>query len=1073
MRKKLWSSAKKLWGIALSCLLLLYFTDAKAQDIKEKITYTGTVTNAGGKPVAKANVIIKNSKDGTVTDDDGKFSLTVTKTPAAILVISYVGFKTEEVRAGNSTNFNIKLESITGDLGEVVVVGYGTRRKADLSGAVTQVDADLITNQPITSVDQGLAGLLPGVTLREGTGAPGAGPEILIRGINGFGSNKPLVVIDDVIFENGNDQNNNPLALINPEDIQSVVVLKDAASKAIYGSRATAGVILITTKRGKAGKPKIAFSSNIGFANAMGFEKPDVLNATELAQFRKEVAIDRVRATNTAYADPAIPVPDAVLPASSAAFLNPSQYGTGTDWYNTIIRQAVTQNYNLNVNGGTENVKYFVSGNYLNQEGIVLANDLKRYAFRSNLDIKVSKRIRFGLNLNPSRTESNRSADDPANSQFSAYSTITSTYWIDPSVSNYQPNGLYNYTTKGVLNSNWTANPAYQLTAEQEKRKTSQVLMGAYLEIEPIKNLVFRTAINYGYSQGRSSNFQPSTLVGDGSLTPVFPNLDSARAVLFNTNTNNFISDNTLNYKFTLGKHLVNILGGINVQDQTTESSSLSAKKLVDENFIFPSFNNVGVATVGNFTGSTGYGKFRLFSLISRLNYSYNDKYLINLSIRRDGNSRFGRDVQYGTFPAGSFTWRVTQEKFMEQLKNSWLNDLRFEVGYGITGNSNNVSNYEHLGSIGQANYQFGTGLQLGNVISGLPNPLITWEESKQLDLGMNASLFKRRVNVAFNWYRQITEGLLADIPVSWITGFGSVRGNQQSKLQNKGFEASVDITVVRNKNFTWTTGINASQYRNKIVEYYLPGGFFNGAAGNGTNVTVSQQGTPIGMYRGLRILGVYSAADIADPAVPKYSGARVGGTKYFDGDGNGVLDGNVERDYVILGNPHPDLMFGWNNQMTYKNFSLRTVFAGQFGGLIYDLRREIMWNVDGNFNVDRQILNRWRPGDDPATKSFGSTSYNTNLYRIPSDNKIYDGTYVALKNLTIGYNIANALNIRKRLVEAAEFNISMRNVFYIAKYKYGNPEVRRANDGSALRGINYGSYPVARTLTVGLNLTF
>jgi TonB-dependent starch-binding outer membrane protein SusC len=252
-----------------------------------------------------------------------------------------------------------------------------------------------------------------------------------------------------------------------------------------------------------------------------------------------------------------------------------------------------------------------------------------------------------------------------------------------------------------------------------------------------------------------------------------------------------------------------------------------------------------------------------------------------------------------------------------------------------------------------------------------------------------------------------------------------------------------------------------------------LPGGFFNGIAGNGTNVTVSQQGTPIGMYRGLKILGVYSAADIADPTVPKYSGARVGGTKYLDGDGNGVLDGNVERDYVILGNPHPDLMFGWNNQMTYKNFSLRTVFAGQLGGLIYDLRREIMWNVDGNFNVDRQILNRWRPGDDPATKSFGSTSFNTNLYRIPSDNKIYDGTYVALKNLTVGYNIANALNTRKRLVEAAEFSISMRNVFYLARYKYGNPETRRANDGSALRGINYGSYPIARTLTVGLNLTF
>jgi TonB-dependent starch-binding outer membrane protein SusC len=1077
--------------LALVVIFTLGVLATYAQSAPEDITYSGVVQNAKGQPVVGALVATRDGKFSTLTDNEGKYSLTVPKVSRRVLVITGNGFKRREVAVTSPSAINVQLDESPVGNDDVVVVGYGSRKKADLSGAVTEVGSELITNQPIVSVDQGLAGLLPGVTLREGTGAPGAGPEILIRGINGFGNNKPLVVIDDVIFENGNDQNNNPLALINPEDIASVVVLKDAATKAIYGSRATAGVILITTKKGKAGKAKISFSSNIGVSNAMPFEKPDLLNASELAQFRKEVVIDRIRAHGqyvggsayAMFADPNIPITDAVILGAPSAvtgsaipltnFINPQQYTTSTDWYNEVLRQATTQNYNLNMSGGSEGFKYFVSGNYLNQEGVIIFNDIKRYSLRANIEAKLNKRIRFGMNINPTITKASRSSDDPSSGQFSAYSSVTSTYWVDPSAPVYSPNGFFNYTTRSTLNSNWTANPVYQLQAEEEKRRNTQVLMNTFLEIEPIKNLFWKSSFNYGYTQGRSTNYQPGTLVGDGSLTPVFPNLDSARAVLFNNLTNNIILDNTLRYAFDVKKHSFSVMGGVSIQDQTSENSSLSAKKILDPNFIFPNSGNVSLAAIGNFTGSAGYARFRFYSLLSRLNYGYDDKYLLNFSIRRDGTSRFGRDVQYGVFPAGSATWRVTEEKFMKNLKKKWLNDLRLEVGYGLTGNANGVGAYEHLGGVTTANYVFGNSLNIGNTVSGLPNPTLTWEESKQLDLGLNASLLNKRVNVAFNYYVQRTEGLLAGIPLSWITGFGNVIGNQNSKVENKGFEVSVDIVAVKKKNFIWTTGINASQYKNKILEYFVPGGFTNGTAGNGTNVAISQPGQPIGMYRGLKILGLYTAADIADPNVPKYAGARVGGTKYFDGNGNGVLDGNLEADYVTLGNPHPELSFGWNNQIRFKEFSVRMVFAGQIGGLIYDLRREIMWNVDGNFNVERQVTNRWRPGDDPATKQFGSTSFNTNLYRIPSDNKIYDGSYFAMKNLTFGYNIGKILNFKKKLVDNSEFNISLRNVFYIANYKYGNPETRRSNDGSALRGINYGSNPISRSLTVGLNVAF
>jgi TonB-dependent starch-binding outer membrane protein SusC len=1045
---------------------------------------SGKVTGEKGDPLIGASVNEKGSSNTVITGADGNFRITVSG-PAAVLAISYVGHEQQEITVGNRSTVTVSLKPSESKLDDVVVIGYGTRRREDVSGAVTQVTSELITKQPITSIDQGLAGLTPGVVLREGSGAPGSGPEILIRGINGFGNNKPLIVIDDIIYDNGNDQNNNPLALLNPEDIESVTILKDAATKAIYGSRATGGVILITTKRGQIGRTKITFNNNVGIASVLPFEKPDVLNASELAQFRKEKAIDDLRASTNAsfaaYSDPKVPVPDTALlrflPAA-AAYLNPASFGEGTNWFDAITQKALTQNYTLSISGGNANARYYISGNYLNQEGVVINNGIKRYSFRSNLDIKLNDKLRFGLNLNPSRTEQNRPADDPGGGQFAAYGTITSTYWIDPSVPIFQPNGQYTYTTQGPLNSNWTASPVYQLNAEREVRRSTQLLAGTYLEFEPIKNLVFKTSFTWNYTQARSQNFKPSNLVGDGSLTPQFPNLDSARALLFNSSLNNIISDNTVRYRLTLGKHNFNLLGGYLVQQQTTEQSTISARSLLDENFILPDFNNVSSARLGNFTGAEEFGRFRIVSIIGRLNYDFANKYLVNFSIRRDGSSRFGRDVQYGVFPAGSVAWRVSEEGFMEKLKGTWLSELRLEAGYGLTG-ANVGSNYGFLGTIGNSNYTFGTSpsLYLGNTLTGLPNPLITWEESKQFDAGLNASFFRRRINLSFNVYQQITEGLHAAIPLSWITGFGSVTGNQDSRVQNRGFELQVDGVLMRRKDFTWNLGFNISQYRNKILDYYLPGGFQNGLAGNSTNVTISQAGQPVGMFRGLNVLGLYTADDIANPAVPKYTGARVGSLKYQDGNGNGVLENNFEADYVILGNPHPDLMFGWNTQVGYKGFNLRAIFAGQFGGLIYDLRREIMWNVDGNFNISRQMLDRFRPGDDPTTKEFpttvGAPGSTTRFVRFPASNKVYDGTYMALKNLTVSYNLGRLLNSRKRMVDAAEVYIGARNVFYLAAYKYGNPEVRRSNDGSALRSINYGSYPVSRTFTAGINLTF
>jgi TonB-linked SusC/RagA family outer membrane protein len=795
-----------------------------------------------------------------------------------------------------------------------------------------------------------------------------------------------------------------------------------------------------------------------------------VLNATELAQFYKEVNIDKIRATNALYADSKVPVPDELIPAQ---FRNPSQYGVGTNWFDAVTRQGVNQNNNISVNGGTENIKYYVSANYFKNQSVLINNDLTRYSFRSNIDVRISDKLKFGLNLAPSRTEQNRSADEPSSGQFSAGSTITSTYWADPSAPLYSSPNFLSYTTKGSITTNWTANPLYQLNIEEEKRRGSQLASGGYLEYVPLKNLTLKSNFSYNYNYSRSRNFQPSTLlVGDG-LTGILPNPAGAKAVLFNTATNNFTSDNIAQYRFKIKKHSFDLMGGFTLQDVSTESSSTTAQRLIDENFKLPDYNNVDKTVVGNYVGSEEFTQGRLLSFLSRLNYNFANKYLLNLSVRRDGSSRFGRDVQYGTFPAGSFTWRASNEGFLKKIK--WLNDLRFEVGYGLTGNNTGIGAYTHLGNIALTNNYGFNGVSVpGSAVATLPNSGITWEESKQFDAGLNAAFLNNKIKLSFNIYQQITEGLLAQIPLSWVTGFGNVYGNQSSRIRNRGFEVQIDAFPIRNKKLVWQTSINASRYDNLILEYFDSRGFLTANAGNGTQVTISAPGQPIGMYRGLKILGLFTAADMADASVAKYDGARVGSLKYLDGNGNGKLE--IEADYVILGNPHPDLMFGWNNTVHYKGFSFRTIFSGQLGGLIYDLRREIMWNVDGNFNIDRQMLDRFRPGDDPTTKTFPttvSTSGSTTRYvRFPSNNKIYDGTYVALKNATLSYNL-NTLLKKRTFMSGAEVYASVRNAFFLAAYKYGNPEVRRTREGSAGRSINYGSFPISRTLVFGLNVSF
>jgi Sulfatase/TonB dependent receptor len=448
------------------------------------------------------------------------------------------------------------------------------------------------------------------------------------------------------------------------------------------------------------------------------------------------------------------------------------------------------------------------------------------------------------------------------------------------------------------------------LKSEIETRRNTQMLFNWGLEFQPIQNLYLKSKLSYNNSQGRSRNFVPMNLVTDlASFTPKFPNPDSGKTVLSNTSLNNFIIDNIANYRFKLAKSNFDITAGYLVQESTTENSNMTGVKLLDENFILPDSKNVKTApNAVNFTGGEDFIRFRVVSMISRLNYSFDNRYVVNLSYRRDGNSRFGRNVKWGNFPAGSFTWRASEEGFFKNVK--WLSDLRFEFGYGITGNANGAGEYGHLGNIKQVNYPFGGISTLGNTVGALPNQSVTWEEAEQWDAGVNVGFFKDRLKIAFNVYEQKTGNPLAQIPVSQATGFGNVVGNQEGLIRNRGFEVDINATPYMSKSLRWTVNLNVSRYSNILVDYYLPQGLLLGNAGNNTQITITAPGQPIGMYRGLRILGLFTPEDIANPAVPKYPGAAVGDMKFFDGNGDG-LEGLPKTFFYPFfhGKPYPNLL--------------------------------------------------------------------------------------------------------------------------------------------------------------------
>ncbi|MCM5663866.1 SusC/RagA family TonB-linked outer membrane protein [Galbibacter mesophilus] len=1065
---------------------------------------SGQVKDPGGVPLPGVNILVKGTTNGSQTDFDGNYSIDIQEAEGT-LVFSYVGFSTQEVAVNGRSTINVTMKEDVTALEDVVVIGYGTQNKRDLVGSVTQLGAKDIEDLPLTSVDQALVAQVPGVQFRQ-TGNPGAGPQILIRGISSLGNNAPLYVIDGIPLTNvTNSSDNFLLNYVNPEDIENISILRDANAKAIYGNRGSNGVVIITTKQGEKGKTTFNFNSYTSLDWVQDFDKPNNLNALELATFQKERLDDRYifnggwggleQAHYTRLQD----------------FISKAQNDTdlakGTNWFDEITRTAVTQDYYLSAQGGSEKIVYSLSGGFREQEGVVVGTKLKRITLRANVESDVTDWLKVGMNIAPSFV-TNQSADtDPNSGGYSAYSAVNASMWVDPTASVYDENGNINPSTFGILSRQdfdgnpvpfgsglfWARSPLASIRFRDQESKTNTFNIASFIEIKPMENLVFKTSGYLNYRYRRTFNYTPKELPPDG-LTPPVTGRENSSSSVGMEETSNFIFDNQLTYTNTFAeKHDLEATLVSSIERRSGEFSSLNAVDFIDEEFIYPNFGNTDPGNVSNFTGGYGDSELNRLSFLGRVSYDYDNKYYIGGSYRLDASSRFSSENRWGDFYAFNLAWRISEEAFWDPIKNT-ISNLRIEGGYGISGNDANVKNFQYQGNIGSQNYIFGGALFPGYGLNALPNTALTWEQSEELNLGLNIGLFNK-FNLELNYYDISSVGFLGNTPIPTSTGLGGIIDNVGS-ISNKGFELALSTVNLVNteSGFSYNFNVNVSTNKNEAID--LPDDeIFIGTAGNGTSFAVIREGDPIGIFRGYNVTGFYSQEDLDNPDVPKYPEAVVGAPKIQDGDGDGIIEFSQE-DYVDLGDPNPEFTYGMRHNFAYKNFDLSILLNGATGFQIYDQRSQQMHNLDGQFNVDRAVLtDRYRPGVEqdiviPATPnlpngaviearpetplnsiSIPTTKQNTTKYwRSPNSYHIKDADYLWVKNITLGYNISG--DVFNEFISRARIYTSIQNPFVFSKYDFGSPEVQKTSD-NLVRGVNEGSYPNSVTLTVGLNLTF
>jgi TonB-linked SusC/RagA family outer membrane protein len=1070
----------------LLCLLLVFSVIGAGSAFAQQ-AIKGTVVDSKNLPIPSASVQLKGTQQGTTTNIDGKFSISAAQ--GQVLVIKSIGFDTKEVTIGASNTITVTLADVNSQLNEVVVIGYGTQKRANVSGAQSTLKNENLGERPITRVDQALVGQLAGVNVKQSTGLPGKAFSVQVRGTASIsGGNEPLYVIDGFPLsqnssnnQSGNFSSGNPLDNINPADIESVEVLKDAAAAAIYGSRATNGVVLITTKRGKSGAPKIGFNQSYGY-NAASKQLPmlngdewiaratEIINATYVAKagaFGATAADDA--ATRRAKLTLA-GVPLSGNQISTGYMLDPRWAMPGhpglesENWQKVIERNGVMSNSELTASGATDAVNYFVSGAYQNQDGFIKYVGYKQYSARANVEVNLSKKLKIGFNLAPTYSITNDPGVEGKDNIF--HQALSMTPIQEDSVGLYPNIGknasyLWSNTTNGVLG---------KLEQTVGVTKRYRTLATGYGEYQIIPHLNLRTSVNLDNTDNQANAYTPYTVtkaLADRTFTGSNNLLVNTSGSFSSYKRQTFVNENTLSYNNTFKSvHSLSVLLGQSYNYDRFDSQSIKSNG---------GYQNATVQTLSAAAGVTGTTTSTvnvLESYFARVQYGYKDKYLLSASIRSDGSSRFGSSTKFGVFPAASLAWRVIQEDFMKNIHA--VSDLKLRASYGVNGNLPNAD-YASIPQISTSNYVFGTtpGVAIGQAPSNVVNPFLQWEKSHTYDFGLDFGFFDNRITGSFDYYNKTSDHLLLNVPIEETTGFGSLFTNIGA-IQGIGQELEVTTRNVVGKTFNWSTSFNISHNTNKVTA--LGPGQTQIIIPNALNVSdaIIRVGQPLNSVYVLKYTGFLTAADIANHYPVYGSAEQPGDPKFVDTNGDGVI---TEADKQIVGHPSPDYVMGITNTFHYKDFDLSVLVQGQTGGTLYsELARALARPGQGfTDNTPETFVNRWYSESNVGAGRFGKAyaTYNTPI--TSTQDAVYSTNYYRVRDITLGYNLKSV--IKTKAVASARIYVTMENFFGADKYTGGlNPDAANiavsSNTNYPQTG-DYGGLPLAKSLIFGVNFTF
>ncbi len=1065
-------------GKLFSCLVLMFLSISM---MAQKVPVSGTVSDQTG-PVIGASVIEKGTTNGTMTDNDGHFTLTVSK--GAVIEISSIGYKTQEITVGAQTNFTVTLSEDNEFLDEVVVVGYGSMKKSDLAGASVSMKESDLKGSIISSLDQSLQGRAAGVTAVTTSGAPGSSSSIRVRGQATINANaEPLYVIDGVIVQgggntgadfglgdalgNGKVSTISPLSTINPADIVSMEILKDASATAIYGAQGANGVVLITTKHGKSGEAKFSYDGMVAMSRQA--VRLNMMNLREYAQYYNEM------------------IEEGDIDETNPYYATPSLLGKGTNWQDEIFRTAWQHQHQLSAQGGSDKVQYYVSGSYMDQQGTIIGSNFNRFSVRTNLDAQLKKWLKLGVNATYAITNDNLKLAD--SNQGLIYYSLTTI----PDIPVYDVNGNYSSTIREGYTS---PNPVALAMMDEILLKRKKLSGNIYAELTPIKHITWRTELGFDMGESDANRYKPMIDLGGW--------VRSQNSISYQKNSNYFWQlKNYLTYANQWGKHSVTAMVGQECWESRWNYLSGSNTDLPSDEV-----HNVALAT-GTPSISSGFGSSAMASFFTRETYNYGDRYLGTYTYRYDGSSNFGPKNRWAGFHSVALAWRFSNEKFFEPVKKV-IDNGKLRLGWGQTGNSS-IGSYAWGAAITRMPSALGMGFRPSNI----PNTSIRWESQEQYNVGLDLGFFNGRLNLTVDAYYKRSDDMLMSMQLPSYMG---TQGNGSSKLQapkgnygsieNKGLEITLDAHPVQLKNFSWDSNFQISFNKNKLLSLSdTENATLVGYGQWGDVVCVSEIGKPLYNFYGYKVEGVYKDLDdIQNSAKPaKYPSdgvfscgntVWVGDIKYKDVDENGIID---ERDRTDLGSPLPKFTFGWTNTFRYKNLDLSIFLNGSYGNKVMNYNSLTLTHMNSTWTnqlqsvvskrarlepIDPTIVyadgSKWFDHIDnvrvknPGTKIPHTSINDPNDNDRISDRYVEDGSFLRIKNITLGYTFPKAL-LNKAKIENLRVYVNIQNLYTFTKYTGYDPEVGESTqDSSGLTyGLDNGRYPSPAMYSFGLNITF